>query len=85
MDTCDRAIDLDLKYSSRRGVAKVLIGDIQAGIKDFQRYIDWTNNNKQFSPEQLKDNRLRFQKWIDELDQGKTPFTKQKIKEVYRL
>ncbi len=87
MNACDKTVELDPipgRYRSRRGIARALTGDQKGAIEDFQAYVDWTKKTTDFSEEQLKDNRLRVQKWIDALRANRNPFTEEEIESLFK-
>ncbi|NEP52090.1 MAG: hypothetical protein F6K65_26155, partial [Moorea sp. SIO3C2] len=76
MDACEKAVAKDPENGGildSRGLARALTGDTAGAISDFQAFVDWTNNDK------LKAQR---QKWIDELQAGKNPFTEQLLESL---
>jgi uncharacterized protein with WD repeat len=73
MKACENAVTLAPKNGwirDSRGIARAMAGDTAGAIEDFQLYIKWTGSDK------LKKQR---QGWIDALNAGQNPFTKEEI------
>ncbi len=84
MFACDKAVNLALKditlkdkdvyeYAmSNRGIARVLTGDTQGAIEDFEAFIKHNNNTKEI---------LRRRSWINDLRKEKNPITPEVLEE----
>ena len=84
MFACDKAVNLALKditlkdkdvyeYAmSNRGIARVLTGDTQGAIEDFEAFIKHNNNREEI---------LRRRSWIKDLRKGKNPITPEVLEE----
>jgi WD40 repeat protein len=69
MFACEKAIALAPENGSAidsRGLAKALSGDYKGAIEDFEVFVKWTYNDER---------RGQHQSWIDDLRNGKNPFT----------
>ncbi len=76
MFACEQAVKLASKDGSirdSRGLARVLTGNIQGAIADFEAYITWADD-----PE----SKSQRQRWVKELEAGKNPLTDE---ELYNL
>ncbi|MEH2249295.1 MAG: hypothetical protein V7K33_07000 [Nostoc sp.] len=73
---CDKAVALAPENSSildSRGLARVLTGNYQGAITDFEGYIAQTED---------KDSKAQRQRWVKDLRAGKNPFTDAEIKKL---
>jgi len=77
MNACEQAVALapeDGDIRDSRGLARVLTGDIEGAIEDFQAFVDWTDD------EEAKSQR---QRWIEALRAGgENPFTPELLEEL---
>ena len=74
---CEKGVALEPdndNYRDSRGLARVLTGNTQGAIEDFQAFVDSTDDDEQ---------RLQRQRWIDALRAGKNPFTEEEIKSLF--
>ncbi|MEB3279590.1 MAG: AAA-like domain-containing protein [Lyngbya sp.] len=69
MFACENAVKLTPKnetFINSRGVARALTGDFDGAIKDFEKFVEWTNNEKETA---------QRKGWIESLKKGENPFT----------
>ncbi|MEA5499947.1 AAA-like domain-containing protein [Limnoraphis robusta] len=69
MFACENAVKLTPKnenYINSRGVARALTGDFDGAIKDFEMFVEWTDDEKE---------KAQRKGWIESLKKGKNPFT----------
>jgi WD40 repeat protein len=81
MAACERAVELDsdnARYRDSRGLARVLTGDFEGAIKDFESYIEWGQNQGRRFEERLR----KRQDWIEQLETGHNPFDEAVLKEL---
>ncbi len=76
---CDKAVKLatdeeKVLWQDSRGVARALTGDEQGAIEDFQVYVS--------SPHVFEDYKAQRKQWIEALNKGKNPFTKEVLEEL---
>ena len=80
MHACEQAVTLepaDGGTRDTRGLARALTGNVDGAIADFQAFIAWAEDKKEY--EQYRPQR---QRWIDDLRAGKNPFTPEEIEEL---
>ena len=79
LNACELAIEPDPtvgSYLDSRGLARVLTGDIQGAIRDFEVFIDWEDDETQVT---------QRREWINALRAGKAPqeiFTPELLEEL---
>jgi WD40 repeat protein len=80
LPACDRAVELEPDTGFRkefRGLARVLTGNYEGAIEDYQALIDWTLvYDAAFAPlipDLLIDYRTRHEAWLAELEAGRNP------------
>jgi WD40 repeat protein len=76
MFACEKAIALAPENGSAidsRGLAKALSGDYKGVIEDFEVFVKWTYNDER---------RGQRQSWIDDLRNGKNPFTPEVLEKL---
>jgi tetratricopeptide (TPR) repeat protein len=69
MFACENAVKLapkDEDIINSRGLARALTGDFEGAIKDFEKFVEWTNNEK---------DKAQRKGWIESLKKGENPFT----------
>ncbi len=69
MFACEKAVALDPKDGyviDSRGVARALTGDFEGAIKDFEMFVELTNNEEE---------KAQLKGWIESLKKGENPFT----------
>ncbi len=74
MFACENAVKLtpkDERFINSRGVARALTGDFEGAIKDFEKFVEWTNN---------EENKAQRNGWIESLKKGVNPFTDEVLK-----
>ncbi len=74
MFACENAVKLTPKnetFINSRGVARALTGDFDGAIKDFEMFVEWTND---------EENKAQRKGWIESLKKGENPFTDQVLK-----
>ncbi|MEA5538442.1 AAA-like domain-containing protein [Limnoraphis robusta Tam1] len=74
MFACENAVKLlpkDETIINSRGVARTLTGDFDGAIKDFEKFVEWTNN---------EENKAQRKGWIESLKKGENPFTDEVLK-----
>ena len=79
MFACEKAVALEPLNEhiiDSRGLARALTGDYKGAIEDFQMFVKQTDNNKAKSQRQA---------WIEDLRDGKNPFTPQVIEELRKV
>ncbi|MCJ8281611.1 MAG: ribosome assembly protein 4, partial [Rivularia sp. ALOHA_DT_140] len=78
MFACEKAValaPLDEDIIDSRGLARALTGDYQGAIEDFEIFVNQAYNNEK---------KLQRQAWIQELRDGKNPFTEEVIAKLRR-
>ncbi len=75
---CEKAVELAPEnklslFRAYRGVAKAQTGDKDGARKDFQSYIEKTDNEK---------SKTLVQGWLKTLQQGQNPFTEEVLKKL---
>lgn len=73
LEACDKAVTLEPKSVVIRGIAKAIAGDKDGAIKDFQAFIESSNNQEE---------KRLAQDYIDALRAGENPFTDVEIKRL---
>ncbi len=73
IDVCDKAVELAEEsemglMQDSRGVARVLTGDYDGAIADFQAYIEWLKASNRYEP-----GAQGREAWIEMLEQGQNP------------
>jgi uncharacterized protein with WD repeat len=74
IDACEKAVALDPENGGSRdsrGLARALSGNRAGAIEDFEAFVAWSDN---------EEDRLKRQRWINDLRAGKNPFTPEEIK-----
>ncbi|ERT08858.1 TPR repeat family protein [Lyngbya aestuarii BL J] len=74
MFACENAVKLapkDEDYINSRGIARALTGDFDGAIKDFEMFVEWTND---------EENKAQRKGWIESLKKGENPFTDEVLK-----
>jgi hypothetical protein len=81
MKACEQAVTLAPDYDvwrDSRGIARVLTGNVQGAIEDFQAFIAWAKAKDQYVQE-----RTQRDRWINQLRAGTNPFTPEEIKTLW--
>ena len=76
MFACEKAVNLspeDEDIIDSRGVARALTGDYKGAIEDFEVFVKWDDNESKLQ---------QRQDWIEDLRNGKNPFTPKVIKDL---
>ena len=79
MFACEKAVALEPLNENiidSRGLARALTGDYKGAIEDFKMFVKQTDDNKAKSQRQA---------WIEDLRDGKNPFTPQVIEELRKV
>jgi regulator of sirC expression with transglutaminase-like and TPR domain len=74
MFACENAVKLapkDEDFINSRGLARALTGDFEGAIKDFEKFVEWTNNEEK---------KAQRKGWIESLKKGENPFTDEVLK-----
>ncbi|WP_413167909.1 WD40 repeat domain-containing protein [Capilliphycus salinus ALCB114379] len=74
MLACENAVKLAPKnetFINSRGVARALTGDFEGAIKDFEVYVQWTND---------EEDKAQRKGWIESLKKGENPLTDEELK-----
>ncbi|MEA5518485.1 AAA-like domain-containing protein [Limnoraphis robusta] len=74
MFACEKAVALDPQDGyviDSRGVARALTGDFEGAIKDFEKFVEWTDDEK---------DKAQRKGWIESLKKGENPFTDEVLK-----
>ena len=76
MFACENAVKLSPKngnYINNRGLARALTGDFEGAIKDFEKFVEWTNDEEE---------KAQRQGWIESLKKGENPFTEEVLEKL---
>nr|MDJ0553734.1 hypothetical protein [Microcoleaceae cyanobacterium MO_207.B10] len=76
MFACERAVKLVPENGNiidSRGLARALTGDFSGAIKDFEVFIEWTDNAEK---------KAQRQGWVDALKKAENPFTEEVLEEL---
>ena len=85
---CEKAVELEPEnghWQDSRGLARVLTGNTEGAIEDFQAFIDRIDNTEpQTDADKVKFNKWKQQRqgWIDALRAGENPFTEEVLKSL---
>ncbi|NET62809.1 MAG: hypothetical protein F6K47_43995 [Symploca sp. SIO2E6] len=90
IDACEQAVENaidDGLFHDSRGLARALTGQTKEAIEDFRYFITWIDNNLETMDyeESSKFSSIKTirERWINELQNGKNPFTDQEIKKLF--
>jgi regulator of sirC expression with transglutaminase-like and TPR domain len=76
MFACEKAVKLAPTVGwivDGRGLARVLMGNVEGAIKDFDKFVEWTNNEEE---------KAQRKGWIESLKKGENPLTDEVLKEL---
>ena len=80
---CNQAVELANtdrmpNFQDSRGLARALLGDFKGAINDFKSFVQWSKEIEAYD-----ELRIKREKWINELENGRNQFDSDTLKELW--